>query len=198
MAFATTNSSLGSLLTHGNRTLFNSMRSKRPRNLFRPASCCAGESLILTKIRENTTKKLQAQNIGIQEMVWKQGQLKVCVTSLEDLEGVPDCKGASIDDCAFASTVISEFLDANEDIIDANYTLEVTTPGTKDVLTKDREFEVFKGFPVKVTTTALVKGRSEFSGSLCDRSDAVVKLAIKGRVVTIPRDLVQEVRLTSE
>lgn len=89
------------------------------------------------------------------------GSLKVCVTSLEDLEGAPNCKRASIDYCSFASTIISELLDAHKDLIDVHYTLEVTTPGTKDTLLKDKEFEVFKEFSIRVTTSALVKGQSE-------------------------------------
>ncbi len=122
----------------------------------------------------------------------------ISITSLDDLRGVPNCPGATIDDCAYASTVIGEYLDSIDVLGEENYTLEVTTPGTKDELTKDREFHAFKGFCVKVTTSEPVKGHSEFIGNLQGRSDTAITVNVKGRSVNIPRRSVSVVKLVSE
>jgi len=49
---------------------------------------------------------------------------------------------------------------------DRPYNLVVSTPGAKEVLTRDREFLSFKGFPVLLTTTEPFKKKTEFQGNL--------------------------------
>lgn len=194
MAFIPTTSAFSGFYAQKIARLNKSSR-RRKRATFSIATCCEDEARILGKIRANTTEKLRAQNIGIQDMVWKQGHLKVFVTSLDDLQGIPNCQGATVDDCVAASSVIGDFLDACADLSDGDYTLEVSTPGTKDVLTKDREFVAFQGFPVNVTTTSAVSGRKSFFGTLRGRSDTFVEVIVKGRVVRLPRELVGDVSL---
>lgn len=101
---------------------------------------------------------------------------------------------ATADDCATASDVVGTVLDRAEFGGDG-YTLEVSTPGASDVLTAEHEFEAFKGFPVRVTTTEVFKKRNVFEGKLVGRTEDAVRVGVKGRVVGVPREIVAEVRL---
>ncbi|KAG8463125.1 hypothetical protein KFE25_011122 [Diacronema lutheri] len=102
-----------------------------------------------------------------------------------------------IQDLNFA---LSAWLDAEEeagaaDLPPGEFELEVGTPGAPDVLTRDIEFEVFKGFDVTITTSEPHKGKTRFEGALHSRDGAHVVLNRTGRLVKIPRAICAEVRL---
>lgn len=104
--------------------------------------------------------------------------------------------GASLRQCQRLSLALEALLDGGAIAVPADaYTLEVGTPGAPSVLTRDFEFEVFKSFPVTVTTTEVWRKADRFSGTLHSRTDAAVVLNLKGRLLKIPRELVAEVRL---
>lgn len=95
---------------------------------------------------------------------------------------------------------LSDWLDQQEeaeapDLPAGNFDLEVTTPGASDTLSTDREFEAFKGFDVTVTTSAPHKGKSSFAGTLHSRDEKHVCLNLRGRMVRVPRELVEAVTL---
>ena len=71
----------------------------------------------------------------------------------------------------------------------------VASRGVSDRLTTDRDFVSFKGFPVVVHTTEVHKKKTEFEGSLLERSEEKVSLSLKGRILNIPRALIKEVVL---
>ena len=103
----------------------------------------------------------------------------------------------SLDDCERLSIALTEALDDAELIPDA-YVLEVSSPGVSDILTQDRDFIVFKGFPVDVQLSEPHKGKQTWHGSLVGRSEDKLSLNLKGRPVSIPRSLVQSVQLSTE
>ena len=109
----------------------------------------------------------------------------------------PQAEDTGLDDCEQLSIALTEALDDSGLIPDA-YVLEVSSPGVSDVLTRDRDFEVFKGFPVEVKLNAPHKGKQTWQGSLVRREDSKLVLNLKGRPVSIPRDLVDTVQLSSE
>ena len=81
----------------------------------------------------------------------------------------------------------------------ARHDLEVCSPGASDVLTMQSEFEAFKGFDVAVRTLNPVtndeKDFRTMEGRLVERTITDVVINMKGRMVTIPWHLVDEVRL---
>lgn len=103
----------------------------------------------------------------------------------------------SLDDCEKLSTALSDALEESELIPDA-YVLEVSSPGVSDVLTSDRDFAVFKGFPVEVNLSEIYKKKQVWTGSLIGRDEEKISLNLKGRRVDIPRGLVQSVQLSTE
>ncbi|MCG9884821.1 MAG: ribosome maturation factor RimP [Cyanobacteria bacterium] len=99
-----------------------------------------------------------------------------------------------LDDCERMSRALETVLDEAQVLPDA-YVLEVSSPGLSPILTSDREFISFKGFEVTITTREPHKGKSHWEGTLLGRDDSSVRLSQKGRPVTIPRDLIEQVRL---
>ena len=102
-----------------------------------------------------------------------------------------------LDDCERLSVALTEALDESNLIPDA-YVLEVSSPGVSDVLTRDRDFTVFKGFPVKVKLNEVYKRKQVWQGSLVGRDETKISLNLKGRLVALPRDLVESVQLSHE
>jgi ribosome maturation factor RimP len=102
-----------------------------------------------------------------------------------------------LDDCERLSVALTEALDESDLIPDA-YVLEVSSPGVSDMLTSDRDFAVFRGFPVEVQLSEPHKNKQVWQGSLVGRDAEKLSLNLKGRAVAIPINLVQSVQLSSE
>jgi ribosome maturation factor RimP len=166
----------------------------------RPRICpraCSQEPAFFEQIRTASPAVLADRGLGIASMEWSDSRLCVYVSTVEDIMDAPGAQGATVDDCEFASAVLGDMLDEQDLVPVDHYTLEVSTPGTGDTLKKEREFLAFKGFPVMVHTVEPFKDSSAFQGTLKERTEDHVKISVKGRVVSIPRDLVSEVCLVS-
>jgi ribosome maturation factor RimP len=100
----------------------------------------------------------------------------------------------SLNDCERMSLSLDAALETSEIIPDA-YVLEVSSPGVPQVLTSDREFISFRGFPVEVLTHEPHKGQTHWNGNLVERDAETVRLNVKGRSISIPRSLVTKVQL---
>lgn len=109
----------------------------------------------------------------------------------------PSQEDTGLNDCERLSVALTEALDESELIPDA-YVLEVSSPGVSDILTSDRDFTVFKGFPVEVQLSEPHKSKQVWQGSLIGRDDDKLTLNLKGRPIKIPRELVQSVQLSTE
>lgn len=105
--------------------------------------------------------------------------------------------GVGIDECELFSKAIEEVLDA-EDIIENNYTLEVSSPGADRQLTKEREFLYYKGREVDVKLYKAENGLKEFTGVLEDYKDDAVSIRLDGTVIDIPVKQAVYIRLSFE
>ncbi|PZV14004.1 MAG: ribosome maturation factor RimP [Pseudanabaena sp.] len=106
----------------------------------------------------------------------------------------PD-QNTGLDDCERMSRALEPTLDA-ADLIPHAYVLEISSPGADRQLHGDREFVAFRGFLVTVSTTVIHEGKQSWSGHLISRNETHVTISIKGRIVNIPRELVERVELT--
>jgi ribosome maturation factor RimP len=74
-------------------------------------------------------------------------------------------EGVSVGDCSVVSNQFGDILDA-EDLIHAEYTLEVSSPGLERELYSLKDFERFAGSLAKVKTKAPIDGQKNFRGRL--------------------------------
>lgn len=107
-----------------------------------------------------------------------------------------DGTDVSLDECAALSGPLGEALEAAT-LLEAPYVLEVSSPGIGEVLCSDRDFESFRGFPVEVLRQEGEGKPKREDGLLLGRDGQAVLLNRRGRTVRIPRDAVQQVRLTT-
>jgi ribosome maturation factor RimP len=106
----------------------------------------------------------------------------------------PD-QNTGLEDCERMSRALEPTLDA-ADLIPQAYVLEISSPGAERQLQGDREFVAFRGFMVTVSSTVLHDGKQSWSGHLMSRDETNVTISLKGRIVNIPRELVERVELT--
>lgn len=86
----------------------------------------------------------------------------------------PHDGGITVDDCSEVSRAVSAILDV-EDPISGAYRLEVSSPGLDRPLTRQGDYERFKGFAAKLELGRPVDGRKRFKGRLGGlRGDAVL------------------------
>ena len=105
-------------------------------------------------------------------------------------------KKVTINDC----TILSDFLDEaieKSSILNRPFTLEISSEGVGEILIENNDFEIFKGFPIKVTYQDLKKIEQQTVGLLLKRSDNDLQINQKGKIQRIPVEDVIEVRLTT-
>ena len=82
--------------------------------------------------------------------------------------------GITLDDCERVSRQVSDVLDV-EDMVEGEYTLEVSSPGLDRPLVKQEHFDQAQGKHVSIRMQSLHLGRRKFRGLLLEvRSDAVL------------------------
>ena len=106
-----------------------------------------------------------------------------------------DGADVNLDDCAGFSGVLGEALEESQLLIEA-YVLEISSPGIGEQLSCDRDFQTFRGFPVDVTHRDQQSVEHRLEG-LHERNEDALQINIRGRIKSIPRDQVIEVRLTT-
>jgi ribosome maturation factor RimP len=99
-----------------------------------------------------------------------------------------------LDDCERMSLALEAELD-RLDLIPFSYNLEVSSPGIEDYLTTDRHFAAFRGFTVAISAHTPYEGKNYWVGQLVERTEEVIKLSRRGKVIAIPRSVVARVEL---
>jgi ribosome maturation factor RimP len=108
----------------------------------------------------------------------------------EKSDGTMDVEG-----CAELSRALSDFLDADPDIIEGEFLLEVSSPGIDRPLTRLTDFSRWSGHEAKIELSAMLDGRKRFRGTLLglDGSDVVIQLG-KDRL-TLPFGAIADAKL---
>jgi ribosome maturation factor RimP len=101
----------------------------------------------------------------------------------------------NVDDCAALSSALSDFLDAEPDVLEGEFDLEVSSPGIDRPLTRLTDFARWAGHEAKIETAAMIDGRKRFRGILkgLDGSDVVIE---SGKdTVTLPFRAITDAKL---
>lgn len=109
--------------------------------------------------------------------------------------------GVTIDDCSLVSQQISTYLDV-DDVIPAEYELQVSSPGLDRKFYRESDYEKFRGRLVRVKTSKAIRGLhvivgrlKEFDGKKIVVTDPVMK---KDPDYEIPLADIKETRLEVE
>lgn len=93
--------------------------------------------------------------------------------------------GVGIDECEAFSRAVETVLDEN-DPIEQNYSLDVSSPGADRKLVKEREFLYYIGREVDVKLYAAENGLKEFTGILKGFGDNTAEVEYNGEIKKIP------------
>ena len=105
-------------------------------------------------------------------------------------------KKVTIDDCSILSQYIDEAIQ-DSSILDQPFILEISSEGIGEILSEEKDFQIFKGFPIEVTYQDLKKNEQQTNGLLLKRSDNDLQINQKGKIHRIPVEDILQVRLTS-
>lgn len=105
--------------------------------------------------------------------------------------------GIMIDDCVDVSRELSDLLD-QDDFIDQEYILEVSSPGLGRTLKKDREFEKSVGKEVDIKLYKPMDGKKEFTGTLDSFDSESVSIKINEEIIKFIRKETATVKLHIE
>jgi len=132
------------------------------------------------------------------ELVWVQvsgaGSTRKKAALYIDSEG-----GVSVEDCAIASRLVDRMIEENE-VFDAAYVLEVSSPGFDRPLFKPADYQRFAGSKARIMLRRDMEGRRKFTGLLCGlEEDGQVVIELEdGRIERIPLDNVHKANLVYE
>lgn len=104
----------------------------------------------------------------------------------------------NVEDCATISREISVLLDV-EDLVQGEYSLEVSSPGLDRPLTRPKDFERFAGSDAKVESRVAIGGRRRFKGRLLGLADGDVLIRTEEGEVAVPlADVIKAKLLVSD
>lgn len=90
----------------------------------------------------------------------------------------------SVDDCALVSKQVSAMLDV-EDLLPTAYRLEVSSPGIDRPLTREKDYNEYKGHLAKIETLLPINGRRRFTGKLEGLDEGHVVLTVDNAEVRL-------------
>lgn len=105
--------------------------------------------------------------------------------------------GVSLEDCVLVSNEVGTVLDV-EDVFQAPYTLEVSSPGLNRMLKKERDFKRFKQRSVRIRTHNAIGKRRNFKGRLLGCTKGLIQIEVEGHILRIPLSNVAKANLQFE
>jgi ribosome maturation factor RimP len=109
--------------------------------------------------------------------------------------------GVTIDDCSLVSQQISTYLDV-DDVVPAEFELQVSSPGLDRKFYRDSDYEKFKGRLVRVRTSQPIRGLHVIVGRLKDYDGTKIVVTDpkmkKDADYEVPMSAIKETRLEVE
>ena len=109
--------------------------------------------------------------------------------------------GITLNDCTTVSNQLGDVLDVH-DLSRGPYTLEVSSPGLDRPLSRDCDFEKFRGAKVKIKTHIKIDGIKNFQGVLTDYLEEngrkIARVDVAGKICSIPKSEIAKANLVDE
>ena len=100
-----------------------------------------------------------------------------------------------VEDCAALSRALSDFLDADPDVIEGEFDLEVSSPGIDRPLTRLMDFARWSGHEAKIELSAMLDGRKRFKATLLGLEGSNVVIAFGKDRISFPFAAIAEAKL---
>lgn len=136
-----------------------------------------------------------ANNLVLHKIAWLGNRIEVIVVDKQ--ESPDDLVGPGVDVLKDTHRDLYNRLEARDADLNvvARYEICVASPGIGEFLRSERDFVTFRGFPIAVKMKEEYKKKVIFEGTLVERDEEHVLLSLKGRIVKLPRELIDIVSL---
>ena len=105
--------------------------------------------------------------------------------------------GIDVDDCASVSRQVGSLLDVEEPLR-GQYTLEVSSPGMDRRLFTFEQFDLMKGFQVKLKLNKPFDGKKRFTGLLVGTEEQDVVLRVGEEETLFPYEMIDRANVVPE
>lgn len=105
--------------------------------------------------------------------------------------------GIDVDDCASVSRQVGSLLDVEEPL-KGQYTLEVSSPGMDRRLFTFEQFDLMKGFQVKLKLNKPFDGKKRFTGLLVGTEEQDVVLRVGEEETLFPYEMIDRANVVPE
>jgi len=149
-----------------------------------------GKNKVETVVEELLLPIVEKENFELVDIEFKkEGPHRYLRVYIDKPEGI------SLDDCQTISHQLSEKLD-QEDPIEENYFLEVSSPGLDRPLKKQEDYVKFAGREVEIKLYEPMDNKKLIEGELLELIDTIVKVKMEnGDVLDIPLEKIALTRL---
>jgi ribosome maturation factor RimP len=144
------------------------------------------------QLEELAETLISAEGMELVDMEYRREGRRWVLRLFVDKQG-----GVTVDDCAYISRQLGDYLDV-KDIIPQAYVLEVSSPGLNRRIRKKEDFERYAGHKVQLRLVSPLDGRKKIAGSLVGvEKEAVVVMAEEGQW-TVPINAIDRANLVYE
>lgn len=140
---------------------------------------------LLEKIEEIIQPILELDRIELVEVIFRPQGPGHILRLFVDKPG-----GVTLKECSALNREISGALDKSG-IIEASYTLEVSSPGLDRPLVNEKDFVRVKGKRVRIVTAEQICGICEHGGEVAEVSEGIVTILKENAVIEIPIDKIK-------
>ena len=146
------------------------------------------------KVQKIIREVIKKQGLYVQKIYWGGNRVEVVISASDDPSNPIGPSVSALQVCH--RSMYDEFELREEELaVVTKFEIVVASPGIGEILRTDQDFVSFKGFMVAVSTTEIYKKKTIFEGTLVQRTADDVCISLKGRIIKVPRVLVNEVRL---
>jgi len=108
-------------------------------------------------------------------------------------------QGVTHGDCEIISERLGALIDADENVLQEGYTLEVSSPGVERQLSKPRDFERVVGQKIRLGLRQPIDGQQRFEGKLTGFAGDTLEVEVAPeQILRIPREQIQKANLKFE
>lgn len=152
----------------------------------------SGNDLTVQKVRNISELYLKALGLELYDLEYKRENIGMVLRIFIDK---PADKGKiNIKDCQDVSHVLSAVFE-EQNLIDGNYNLEISSPGLDRILKTEKDFNRFVGFNANVYFNELVNGKNNLTGSIKGIVAGKVIFEVNGVIVEFPVTIVKKGKL---
>lgn len=135
---------------------------------------------------------IRAQGLELVDIEYKKEGKNWFLRLFIDKEG-----GVNVEDCKTVSKMIEDMIEV-EDLIKAQYILEVSSPGLERPLKKEADFLRYRGKMIQVSTYSPIDSRKKFKGVIENYENETLFLKSEDQIVEIPIGNLASARLEIE